>query len=184
MNNREIIYALENIIDTERELKEQIDKLNVAIRCNAILSSMGSDELKRQEDIVDNIEIGDFSMPCLSGEELAERERNRKKMDFSLDKGVEIHSPVLSDEELDKRVKNRSKMDFSLSRDSSMESEKLSDEDIEKRAKKRDGIDFSLGTPFESEKLSDEELAKRAKNREEIKESLKKIGEGKEDEDK
>jgi len=179
MNNREIIYALENIIDTERELKEQIDKLNVAIRCNAILSSMGSDELKRQEKIVDNIEIGDFSMPCLSDEELAERERNRKKIDFSLDKGSEIHSELLSDEELEQRKKNRSKMDFSLSRDSSMESAVLSDEEIAERVKKREGIDFSLGTPFESEKLSKEELEKREKNREEIKASLKKIGEGK-----
>ena len=42
MNNRELVNALEDIIDTERELREQIEKLNVALRCNAIISSMGT----------------------------------------------------------------------------------------------------------------------------------------------
>ena len=37
MNSRDLINALEDIIETERELREQIDKLNVAIRCNAII---------------------------------------------------------------------------------------------------------------------------------------------------
>ena len=116
MNNRELVNALEDIIDTERELREQIEKLNVALRCNAIISSMGSDELKRQEQIVDNIEIGEFdqelNIPTLSQKELEERKKMRESLDFSI--GISIESPKLTKDELEKRAKERENNNFTL----------------------------------------------------------------------
>ena len=166
MNNRELVNALEDIIDTERELREQIEKLNVALRCNAIISSMGSDELKRQEQIVDNIEIGEFdqelNIPTLSQKELEERKKMRESLDFSI--GVSIESPKLTKDELEKRAKERENNSFQIRDD--FESVKLSDEELKRREAERNSLDLSIGNDFESQQLSPEELKKRQAERE------------------
>lgn len=168
MNNRELVNALEDIIDTERELREQIEKLNVALRCNAIISSMGSDELKRQEQIVDNIEIGEFdqelNIPTLSQKELEERKKMRESLDFSI--GVSIESPKLTKDELEKRAKERENNSFQIRDD--FESVKLSDEELKRREAERNSLDLSIGDDFESQQLSPEELKRRKSEREAI----------------
>lgn len=168
MNNRELVNALEDIIDTERELREQIEKLNVALRCNAIISSMGSDELKRQEQIVDNIEIGEFdqelNIPTLSQKELEERKKMRESLDFSI--GISIESPKLTKDELEKRAKERENNNFQIRDD--FESVKLSDEELKRREAERNSLDLSIGDDFESQQLSPEELKRRKSEREAI----------------
>ena len=168
MNNRELVNALEDIIDTERELREQIEKLNVALRCNAIISSMGSDELKRQEQIVDNIEIGEFdqelNIPTLSQKELEERKKMRESLDFSI--GISIESPKLTKDELEKRAKERENNSFQIRDD--FESVKLSDEELKRREAERNSLDLSIGDDFESQQLSPEELKRRKSEREAI----------------
>lgn len=167
MNSRDLINALEDIIETERELREQIDKLNVAIRCNAIISSMGSDELKRQELIVDNIEIGEFDgsfkSDLLSPEELAKRKQAREALDFSISPNIETEK--LSKEELARRQKERSKNDYSIRDD--FKSDKLSPEELAKREKERVNISLDKDD-FESQQLSKEELAKREADRDKL----------------
>lgn len=175
MDSKELVSTIENIMDLERELKEEIDKLNVAIKCNAFLSS-NSEEMRRQERILSAINIDDIERDIeipskiLSPKELVEREKFRQELREINEKGVEIESKKLTPEELAQRENFRQELRDVNEKGVEIESKKLTPEELAQRESFREELrDVNdRGVEIESKKLSKEEMIKRETFREEI----------------
>lgn len=176
MDSRNLVSIIENIMDLERDLKEEIDKLNVAIKCNAVLASTNSEEMRRQEKILSTINIDDIEKDIdipskiLSPKELAERKRFREELKDVNDHGIEIESRKLTPTELKERERFRQELKDVNDKGVEIESKELTLEEIAKREAFREELrDVNdKGVEIDSKELNLEELAKREAFREEI----------------